>query len=31
MLLKVVLWAAVVLIGFLWWKRRSSNKKTRKI
>ena len=29
MVLMIVLWAAVVLLGFLWGKRRSSNKKSR--
>jgi hypothetical protein len=29
MLMQIVLWGAVVLFGFLWWSRHSSNKKAR--
>ena len=29
MVLKVVLWAALALFGFLWWKRSSANRKAR--
>jgi hypothetical protein len=27
MVLQILLWGAVVLIGFLWWQRRVANKK----
>jgi len=30
MLLKIVLWGAVVALGLLWLSRRSANKRTRK-
>ncbi len=30
MMMQIVLWGAVVLFGFLWWQRHSSNKKARK-
>ena len=29
MMLQVVLWAGVVVFGFLWWKRHSANKRAR--
>jgi hypothetical protein len=29
MVMQIVLWAAVVLFGFLWWSRHASNKKAR--
>jgi hypothetical protein len=30
MLLKIILWGAVVAFGLLWLSRRASNKRTRK-
>jgi hypothetical protein len=27
MLLKILIWVVVVVLGFLWWKRRSGNKR----
>jgi hypothetical protein len=30
MLLKIVLWGAVVALGFLWLSRRAANKRARK-
>jgi len=30
MLLKIILWGAVVAFGLLWLSRRSANKRTRK-
>ena len=29
MVMKLVLVAVVVVLGFLWWQRRSANKKSR--
>ncbi len=30
MLLKIVLWGAVIALGLLWLSRRAANKRTRK-
>ena len=30
MLLKIILWGAVVALGLLWLSRRNANKRTRK-
>jgi len=30
MLLKIVLWGAVIALGLLWLSRRSANRRTRK-
>jgi hypothetical protein len=30
MLLKIILWGAVVALGLLWLSRRAANKRTRK-
>ncbi len=29
MLLKIIPWVVVLLLGFLWWKRRAANKRNR--